>query len=293
MLHTLQELLRHGQSAIEAALGLPPMEARIEAQSLMQHVLDVPRAFLFAHPEELPEEPEQRRFEALLARRLGGEPMAYILGEREFFGLAFAVTPAVLIPRPETELLVELALQRIAEAAASGASEEYAALDLGVGSGAVALSIAAHYPHINMTACDKSAAALEVARENAGRLNIANAAFLASDWYAALEGERYNLIVSNPPYVAEHDPHLKQGDLRFEPWGALSSGADGLADIRAIVAGAAAHLKSGGWLMFEHGFDQAEQARELLRQAGFVSVFSAKDLAGIERVTGGQFIHSA
>jgi release factor glutamine methyltransferase len=288
MLRTLQELLRHGQSAIEAALGLPPMEARIEAQSLMQHVLTVPRAFLFAHPEELLEESASRRFEALLARRLAGEPIAYILGEREFFGLAFTVSSAVLIPRPETELLVELALQRIAEASASGAPEEYAALDLGVGSGAVALSIAAHYPHINMTACDKSVAALEVARENALRLNIANATFLASDWYAALGDKCFDLIVSNPPYVAEHDPHLKQGDLRFEPWSALSSGVDGFNDIRAIVAGAAAHLKSGGWLMFEHGFDQAEGARSLLQQAGFTAVFSAKDLAGIERVTGGR-----
>jgi len=265
---------------------------------LLQQVLGVSRAHLLAHPEQVLDETQATRYRALLQRRLAGEPLAYILGEREFFGLNFKVTPATLIPRADTELLVELALARIPPPSPGltatlsrererGWGRGFRVLDLGTGSGAIALSIAHARPDIEVTAVDASPEALDVARENARRLNLSNARLLHSDWFAALAGERFDLIVSNPPYIAENDAHLAQGDLRFEPRGALASGADGLDDIRHIVAGAKQHLVPGGWLLFEHGYDQAARVRELLLQWGYAGVFSARDLAGIERVSGG------
>ena len=282
MLHTIQSLLTQDKAALEAALVLDSGSARIEVQMLLQQVLDASRAYLLAHPEQALNEAQEASYRALLQRRLAGEPLAYILGEREFYGLNFRVTPATLIPRPDTELLVELALQRISPRGA------FRVLDLGTGSGAIALSIAHARPDVEVTAVDASQEALDVARENAQRLNIANVRLLCSDWFFALTGERYDLIVSNPPYIADGDAHLAQGDLRFEPRTALASGAEGLDDIRRIVAGAKGHLKADGWLLFEHGYDQAERARELLRQNGYSGVFSARDLAGIERVSGGK-----
>ncbi len=280
--------------------------ARIEVQCLLQLVLNVARTYLLAHPDRCLNEPEQARYDELLRRRLRGEPIAYLLGEREFFGLIFKVTPATLIPRPETELLVELALRLIPEKLPSPPTPvprfalplgeggrqaerrcDFRMLDLGTGSGAIALSIAHSRPDVEVLACDNSAAALEVARENAQRLGIANVAFIQSDWYGALDVQRFNLIVSNPPYVAATDPHLAQGDLRFEPSSALASGDDGLRDTRHIVAHARTHLEPGGWLLLEHGYDQAAQVRQLLHQAGLAEVFSARDLTGIERVSGG------
>ena len=281
MPHTIQSLLTHDKAVLETTLGLDSGTARIEVQMLLQRVLGVSRAHLLAHPEQALDEAQAAAYRALLQRRLAGEPLAYILGEREFFGLTFKVTPATLIPRADTELLVELALPRIPQ---SGR-----VLDLGTGSGAIALSIAHARPDIEVTAVDASQEALEVARENVRRLNIGNACLLRSDWFSALGGERYNLIVSNPPYIAENDAHLAQGDLRFEPRGALASGTDGLDDIRRIVAGAKQHFNPGGWLLFEHGYDQAARVRKLLLQEGYAEVFSARDLAGIERVSGGTF----
>lgn len=260
-------------------MSLDSSTARIEVQMLLQQVLGVNRAYLLAHPERQLDEVQQAAYRALLQRRIAGEPLAYILGEREFFGLNFKVTPATLIPRPDTELLVELALQRI--------PQRGHVLDLGTGSGAIALSIAHSRPDVQVTAVDASADALEVAKENALKLNANNARLLLSDWFSALSNERFDLIVSNPPYIEDADAHLQQGDLRFEPRSALASGADGLDDIRRIVADAKAHLKDGGWLMFEHGYDQAARVRELLEASGFVEVFSARDLSGIERVSGG------
>ncbi|MFZ3019553.1 MAG: peptide chain release factor N(5)-glutamine methyltransferase [Gallionella sp.] len=281
MPHSIHSLLTQDRTALESALSLDSSTARIEVQMLLQQVLGVNRAYLLAHPERQLDEMQQATYRVLLQRRLAGEPLAYILGEREFFGLDFKVTPATLIPRPDTELLVELALalQRI--------PQRGRVLDLGTGSGAIALSIAHSHPDAEVTAVDASADALEVAQENARRLNIANARFVHSDWFAALEGEHYDLIVSNPPYIEDADAHLEQGDLRFEPRTALASGADGLDDIRRIVSDAKAHFNDGGWLLFEHGYDQAERARELLEASGFVEVFSARDLSGIERVSGG------
>jgi release factor glutamine methyltransferase len=251
-------------------------------------VLQVNRAYLLTHPEQTLDAEQRAHYAALFERRLRGEPLAYILGEREFYGLNFRVTPATLIPRADTELLVELALQRIQTlSTACGRGSSFRVLDMGTGSGAIALSIAHTRPDIEVTAVDASQEALDVARENARRLNIGNVRLLRSDWFAALAGDRFDLIVSNPPYIADDDAHLAQGDLRFEPRSALASGADGLDDIRRIVEQARMHLNSGGWLLLEHGYDQAERVRELLQQAGFTGVFSARDMAGVERVSGG------
>lgn len=282
---TVQELLRRDSGRLQEALGLEATAARIEVQCLLQAVLGVARAWLYAHPEHVPEAAAKARYSDLLARRLEGEPVAYLLGCREFFGLDFKVTSATLIPRPDTELLVELALQRIPDTVAAGS---FHVLDMGTGSGAIALAIAHTRPDISVVAVDASSDALRVAGENAGRLGVKNVRLLSSDWFAALAGARYDLIVSNPPYIVEADQHLSRGDLRFEPLAALASGADGLDDIRRIVDGAPTHLKPGGWLMLEHGYDQAERVRQLLLKAGFAGVVSARDLAGIERASFGQ-----
>ncbi len=281
---TPDQLLRHAAAALSAALGLPLREARLEAQILLCLALDKPRSWLIAHDRELIESAPATAFAALLERRQGGEPIAYISSEREFYGLSFKVNPDVLIPRPETELLVELALARLPEHRACRV------LDLGTGSGAIAIALAKLRPQAAVTAVDLSHDALEVARANARRLNAANLEFAEGAWYAALPpGSRFEAIVSNPPYIAAGDPHLAQGDVRFEPPAALASGADGLDDIRAIIGGAPAHLSPGGWLLFEHGYDQAEACRRLLQQSGFREIASAADLAGIARVTLGRY----
>ncbi|MBU0689331.1 MAG: peptide chain release factor N(5)-glutamine methyltransferase [Gammaproteobacteria bacterium] len=280
---SIRERLAQDVAALRQALDLQQDEARSEVQTLLQTVLLVNRAYLLAHPERLLTEQEHSQYQTSLQRRLQGEPLAYILSEREFFGLNFKVTPATLIPRPDTELLVELALSRISSAGTR-------VLDLGTGSGAIALAIAHSRPDAKVTAVDASEAALSVAQENAGCLEISNVRFALSNWFAALAGLHFDLIVSNPPYIAANDRHLAQGDLRFEPVGALASGTDGLDDIRLIISEAGAHLVAGGWLMVEHGYDQSERVQTLLRSAGFENVRSDNDLAGIARVTGGQLL---
>lgn len=281
-MRSIQDILRSDVPNLNTTLDLGTATARIEVQSLLQQVLAVSRSHLLAHPEQVLTPAQQAAYDGLLQRRMRGEPIAHILGEREFFGLNLKVTPATLIPRPDTELLVELALQRIP------AHGRFRVLDLGTGSGAIALSIAHARPEAEVTAVDASAAALAVARENALQLGIRNAELVRSDWFTALEGRRYGLIVSNPPYVAAGDEHLAQGDLRFEPASALVSGADGLDDIRRIIDGAGRFLEDAGWLLLEHGYDQASAVRALLEQCGFIEVFSATDMAGIERVSGGK-----
>lgn len=259
-----------------AQSGLPPLEARL----LLERVLGKTRAWLIAHADEAPGTEAEQAFAALAERRRQGEPIAYILGKREFYGVEFGVTRAVLIPRPETELLVELSLERIPENAA------VRVLDLGTGSGAIAVTLAKARPQARLTAVDVDYAALAVARANASRHGV-SVRFFCGDWFGALSGETFDLIVSNPPYVTAADPHLAMGDLRFEPQRALVGGADGLDCIRAIVARAGAHLRPGAWLLFEHGYDQAEASLALLQAQGYREVQSWPDLAGIPRVSGG------
>jgi release factor glutamine methyltransferase len=275
----IQEILSCHTRQLEAALSLDASTARIEVQILLQTVLSVNRAYLLTHPERVLSDDEFSRYYGLLDRRLNGEPIAYILGEREFYGLNFKVTPATLIPRPDTELLVELALQRIPKQTALHV------LDMGTGSGAIALTIAHERPDAQVVAVDASVDALVVATENAKQLQTDNVRLLHSDWFSALGDERFDLIVSNPPYIESDDEHLSLGDVRFEPVTALASGDDGLDDIRRILSEAKPHLNPSGWLMFEHGYDQAERVRTLMLGAGFNEVSSACDLSGIERVT--------
>lgn len=254
---------------------------RLEFQMLWQHVLDVPRVWLIAHDTDALSTEQLQQFSLLEARRLAGEPMAYILGQREFMGHDFVVSSDVLIPRPETELLVETALQEL-----HGKSQPRV-LDLGTGSGAVAISIALACPQATVVATDLSQPALVVANENANRLG-AKVQFAQGSWYDALTGNKgFDLIVSNPPYIAACDPHLAQGDVRHEPLGALTDHGDGLAAIRLIISGALQWLKPGGALFLEHGWDQAAHVRELFEFSRFERVLSLKDLADIERVTGG------
>jgi release factor glutamine methyltransferase len=265
---------------IRAAMQRQPLP-EIESRILLAYALGVDHAYLIAHARDPLDDEAHARFDSLCRRRLAGVPVAYLTGIREFYGLPFSVAPAVLIPRPETELLVDLALERIPY------DRVVRVLDLGTGSGCVALAIAKNCPLARVIATDVSAGSLAIARENAERLEI-DLEFRQSDWYAGLGVERFDLIVANPPYVAAGDPHLAVGDLRFEPNTALTDGSDGLASIEAIVAGAPAHLAARGWLLFEHGYDQAAAARERLAAAGFDLIRSWRDLAGIERVSGGQ-----
>jgi len=259
-------------------------EAKLEARLLLEHILNVNQAWLITHADDTINAEDNQQFQALLARRLSGEPIAYILGEREFYGLTFKTSPDTLIPRPDTETLVETALSKIEATSADDI------LDLGTGTGAVALSIAKHRPAATVTAVDSSEGALTVAQENAKVLDITNTHFLKSDWFAGLENKTFSLIVSNPPYIEDDDPHLSQGDLRFEPRTALASGTDGLDDIRQIIAQAPAHLKISGWLMFEHGYQQAEAVSTLLKNAGFSAIETIQDLGGNDRVTIGQWL---
>ena len=272
---------------------------RLDAQLLLLHALGKPssgRAWLLAHDLDLVPESANAAFMALVQRRLAGEPVAYLTGHKEFFGIELQVDTRVLVPRPDTETLVEWALQVLDALAARAASADMGdfgcpvcALDLGTGSGAVALAIKHSRPAVQVRAIDFSIGALAVAQANAVRLQLA-VHFSQGSW---LEGVnvRYHLIASNPPYIAAGDPHLSA--LTHEPLQALTSGADGLDDIRAIVGQAPAHLHAGGWLLLEHGYDQAAAVRELLRQAGFAGVQSRRDLGGIERCSGGRWPETA
>ena len=262
-------------AALQAGLPLDPLENRI----LLCHALGLTRVGLITQSDRVITGDEAAALSALVDRRLHGEPIAYIVGRREFFGLDFRVTSAVLIPRPDTELLVELALERLAP--------QGRVLDMGTGSGAIAVALAHTRRDAQVSALDVSPAALDVARQNAVR-NGARVRLLQSDWFGAITGERFDMVVSNPPYIASGDAHLSQGDLRFEPAGALTDHADGLTALRTIVKGAPAHLEPGGWLLMEHGYDQAQQVRDLLAQHGYDEVASWRDLAGIERVSGGR-----
>lgn len=279
---TIAQLERGAVYALQSTLAEERNDARMEAHLLLQHALYVNRAWLISHAEDLATPEQQQIFEALLQRRLNGEPIAHILGSREFFGLNLKVTADTLIPRPDTETLVEAALEKT-----NHFTEALKILDLGTGTGAIALALAKHCPQAHVTAVDFSENALTVARENAENLSTPNVSFVHSHWFSALNNQQFDLIVSNPPYIAEHDPHLTQGDVRFEPKSALTSGADGLDDILHIIAHAPQHLRPSGWLMLEHGYDQAEAVAKLMAEAGFTEIAHAQDLAGIQRVTFG------
>lgn len=252
-----------------------------EADLLLGHVLARGRGWLFAHGDATVDDRATQAFAALVERRLRGEPVAYLTGRRGFWTLDLRVTPATLIPRAETERLVELALERLPTGACRVA-------DLGTGSGAIALAIARERGDARVVATDASAHALEVARANAEEHAIANVEFRHGDWLAPLAGERFDLVAANPPYIADGDPHLAQGDLPHEPATALASGADGLDAIRHIVHGAPAHLEPGGWLLLEHGIEQGAAVRGLLVEAGLVDVATERDLEGRDRVSLGR-----
>jgi len=255
----------------------------MDARVLLRHVLKCTAARLAGWPEQRLSAREWEDYRALVERRVAGEPVAYLVGEREFFGRSFMVTPAVLIPRPDTELLVELALAHFSE------QPRIRMLDMGTGSGALAVTLALELDGADVTALDRSREALWVAMANAAKLG-ASVSFVQSDWFAGLGEERFQLIVANPPYIAAADPHLEEGDLRFEPRTALAAGPAGLDDLAEIVTGAPHHLEAGGWLFMEHGYDQAMSVRSLLADGGFAGIASWKDLAGIERVSGGRWL---
>jgi release factor glutamine methyltransferase len=271
---------------LRAALG-EAIEAigRVDAQVLVADALGVDRAHLAAHPMRVLTESEDAKVDLLVAQRAIGLPVAYLVGKREFYGRDFTVGPDVLIPRPETETLVEAALAHLA-----GQGAGATVLDLGTGSGAIAITLACERPDARVTATEASPAALAVARSNAKDRGCAERIeFAEGEWYGAVAGRAFDLVVSNPPYVARDDPHLAQGDLRFEPRSALADGSvDGLASIRAIVAGAREHLNPGGSLLLEHGYDQAVKVAALLAAAGLREIVSIADLAGIPRVAGGK-----
>lgn len=271
----IDALLRDARQRIDA----------VDAELLLAHVLQRGRTWLFTHGDAVPEPAQVDAFADFVRRRQAGEPVAYLIGRRGFWNFELDVTPATLIPRPETERLVELALARLP------VDRALRVADLGTGSGAIALAIASERPRAQVLATDASAAALTVAEANAARLGLGNVEFRLGDWCAPLGAECFELIASNPPYIADTDPHLAQGDLRHEPPRALASGSDGLDAIRVLARDVPGHLRPGGWLLIEHGWEQGAAVRELLLAAGFADVASELDLEQRERVTMGRRPH--
>lgn len=256
----------------------------LDAAVLLCHALDKPRSYLLTWPDKILDAEIQARFEQLLARRMIGEPVAYILGEREFWSLPLKVAPSTLIPRPDTERLVELALDK-------AVTLQGDILDLGTGTGAIALALASELPQRRVVGIDLRVEAQQLASENAQRLKLTNVTFLHGSWFTPLaDGTKFALIVSNPPYIDEHDPHLEQGDVRFEPKSALVAADNGLADIKHISQSARAFLLPGGWLAFEHGFRQGPAVRTIMQDLGYQSVTTEQDYAGHDRVTLGQYL---
>ena len=255
---------------------------RLDTELLLAHALGKPRSYLHTWPERELEAAQLVCFQAALVRRQSGEPVAYILGQQGFWSLELEVAAHTLIPRPDTELLVETVLALLPATPAQ-------VLDLGTGTGAIALALASERPAWRLTGVDRVAEAVALAERNRTRLKLSNSAFVESHWFSALAGQRFQLIVSNPPYIAADDQHLAQGDVRFEPSSALVAGKDGLDDIRLIIEQAPDYLEAGGWLLLEHGFDQAAAVRELLSARGFSAVESRRDLAGHERISLGRF----
>ncbi|NYZ61657.1 peptide chain release factor N(5)-glutamine methyltransferase [Luteimonas deserti] len=261
-----------------ASMRIDPLDARW----LLAHVCGRAQGWLYAHGDAVLSEAQTATFEALVSRRAAGEPVAYLIGSRAFWRLELAVSPATLIPRPETELLVEAALARLPPRRPARAA------DLGTGSGAIALAVAGERPDVSVVATDASEAALEIARRNAARHALDRVEFRFGDWYGPLAGLRFDMLLSNPPYIASGDPHLSRGDLRHEPPAALVSGPDGLDALRVLAAGASNHLHPGGWILVEHGFDQGPAVRALFAAQGLIQVDTLRDLEARDRVTLGR-----
>ena len=276
---SLDDLIRHSQ--------LP----RAEARRLLAYLTGQPLTWFMAHGADPADPDTAARFQALAERRRAGEPLAYLLGQQEFYGRPFAVSPAVLIPRADTETLVETALEQLLLLRQQRRAVPLSLLELGTGSGIIAITLALEAPDTEVHAVERSPDALAVAQQNAKALRADNIHWHPGSWWQALASpRRFDLIVSNPPYIAANDHHLQQGDLRFEPPQALAAGPDGLDDLRIIIGGAPAHLNPGGWLLLEHGYDQEAPVQTLLRDAGFADVFTRRDLAGLPRVSGGRWL---
>lgn len=261
---------------------LPPEEATREAELMLCRVTGLTRTQLRTYPEKDVSDTQQKQLSAWVQRRSQGEPLAYILGDTEFYGLKLSVTPDTLIPRQDTELLVDAALELIPERA------PWTVLDMGTGTGAIAIAIAHHRPIAQVTALDASKAALAVAQDNACGLRLPSIRFIHSDWFSALGQQRFDVIISNPPYIAQNDPHLQATSLPYEPISALTSGVDGLDDIRLLVQQAPKHLNSDGWLLLEHGYDQGAAVRHLMQSAGFSAIATHRDYGNNDRITLGQ-----
>lgn len=278
---TIKDVLSRDASRLAQVLTLQAAESRLEIRVLLEHALNVDRAWLLTHDDQELDRESIFRYETLLARRFAGEPIAYILGHREFYGRPFKVGPSVLIPRPETELLVDLVKARLP------ADEPRNVLDLGTGSGCIAITLALERPACKVTGVERCSPSLNLARENAVYLK-ADVEWRHSNWFAGLEGSSFDLIVSNPPYIAERDAHLESGDVRFEPRNALVSGPMGLNDLAVIIDQSPFFLKPGGWLLLEHGWDQRRAVGDLMERRGFQQVQCHKDGAGLDRVTLGK-----
>jgi release factor glutamine methyltransferase len=258
--------------------------ARIDAESLLCHTLKCNTAHLAAWPEKILNTDQTQQFNQLIAERESGTPISYLTGQREFWSLELGVSPVTLIPRPETETLVEFVLEQF------DAKKEMRLVDLGTGSGAIALAIAHERPDWKVTATDISEDALAVAQQNAEKHHIKNIEFKSSHWFDALKGQTFDIIISNPPYIAQDDPHLSSGDVRFEPASALSSGVTGMDDIEIITSTAAHYLKDNGWLILEHGYDQKKQVFDCFKSAGFEDILQKSDLSNQPRMTAGRYI---
>lgn len=274
---TIAEALRVATQKLQMNSSTPQLDAEI----LLSYVLNKPRSYLLAYAEQPLAAKQQQYFDQLIARRQQGEPVAYIIGKKEFWSMLLTVTKDTLIPRPETELLVELILSLFPNQVINIA-------DLGTGCGAIALALAKERPQWQIVAADQSLAALNVARQNADNLRLINVQFYQSNWYQGLPTQTFHAIVSNPPYIAIQDPHLRQDDLGYEPLTALVSGEDGLADIRTLITKAPGYLETNGWLLLEHGYNQAAEIQQLYKAAGFRNITLHRDLAGIPRVTSAQ-----
>lgn len=281
--YSIEQVMQQGAKAMESCAFVDA--PKLEAEILLAHLLKQDRTYLYTWPEKIVDNELVVKFREICRERMFGKPIAHLIGEREFWGLNLKVTADTLIPRPDTETLIETALELLAE------KPQTDIVDLGTGTGAIALALKSELPQANICAVDFSEAALAVAKRNSEKLNLP-VTCLHGSWYEPLSGKQFDLIASNPPYIEEQDPHLEQGDVRFEPMTALTSGADGLEDIRIISKQGEHHLKANGWLLLEHGYNQAQAVQKILRQDGYVNIESRQDYGGNDRVTFGQLSSS-